>query len=233
MSNTVLIIQARMGSLRLPNKMMKKISNLSLIEWVVKRVKKTKKLKKIIIATTKNKKDDALKRIAKKNNIYFFRGSNNDVLNRYYEAAKQFKGNTIIRVCADNPFIDFEQINLLINKFKKKKYDYICNHQNKLNSKYADGFGAEIFSMKILKKINQKASRKDQRQHVTKYIWDHKNQFKILSLPAAKELAYPRLKFDINTQKDFVSIKNLIKKNNITINSSAKEIIKYKLQELK
>ena len=91
----------------------------------------------------------------------------------------------------------------------------------------------EIFSMKVLKKINNKARLKTQRQHVTKYIWDHKNQFKILSLPATKELAYPRIKFDINTQKDFISIKNFIEKNNITINSSAKEIIKYKLQELK
>ena len=94
MKNIILIIQARTGSTRFPGKMLKKISNLSLIEWVIKRVKKTKKLKKIIIATTKKKNDDILKKIAKKNKIFIFRGSTKNVLNRYYEAAKYFKGNT-------------------------------------------------------------------------------------------------------------------------------------------
>jgi len=233
MNNIILIIQARIGSKRFPGKMLEKISNLSLIEWVIKRVKKTKKLKKIIIATTKNKNDNILKKIAKKNKICIFRGSTKDVLNRYYKAAKYFKGNIIIRVCADNPFVDPEQIELLIKKFKKNNYDYVCNHQNRLNSNYVDGFGAEMFTMDVLKLINKKANLKSQREHVTKYIWDHKNKFRIFSIPAKKELAYPNLKFDIDTLKDYISIKNLVKQKKITINSTAKKIVKYKLQELK
>ncbi len=233
MKKIVLIIQARMGSARLPGKMLKKISDVSLIEWVIRRVKKSKKVKKIILATTKNKKDNILKKIAKKNKVYIFRGKNQDVLTRFYEAAKSSKSEIIIRVCADNPFIDFGQIDLLIKKFELKSYDYICNHQNKLNSKYADGFGAEIFSFNVLKKIYYNAKTKSQREHVTKYIWDNVEKFKVLSIPAPYNLAYPKLKFDINTPKDFRLIKKFVINNKITLSSRAKDIIKFKLNENK
>ena len=121
MKNVVAIVQARVGSERLPGKILKKISNLSLIEWVIKRLKKSKKIKKIILATTRFKSDDILKKVAKKNRVSIYRGKSNDVLSRFYQAAKKSKSNTIIRVCADNPFIDYEQINLLIKIFFIKK----------------------------------------------------------------------------------------------------------------
>ena len=225
------IIQARTGSQRLPKKVLKKIANISLIEWVIKRVKKSKKINSIVLATTKFKKDNILEKIALKNKIQIFRGDSQDVLKRFYEAANLKKADTIIRICGDNPFIDPEQIDILVKKFKTKKFDYACNHQNKLNSNYADGFGAEIFTFKLLKKMNTIVRKKAQREHVTKYIWDNIKRFKILSVVAPAKLAYPNLKFDINTFSDYNSIQNFVKKYNIKINTKANSIIKFKLKQ--
>jgi len=233
MQNVVAIIQARMDSKRLPGKMLKKISDISLIEWIIERVKKSKKIKKIILATTLNKKDDILSTIARKKKICLFRGENNNVLTRFYHAAKLHKANFIIRICGDNPFVDFEQIDKLIKAFFSNNYDYVCNHQNKLNSKYANGFGAEMISFNLLETLHKKARAKSQREHVTKYIWDNKSKFKILAIPAPKNLAYPNLKFDINTKNDLIVIDKLAKLNNISFYSKAEEIIKIKLKTLK
>tara|TARA_B100001250_G_C19541678_1_gene675042 strand:- start:103 stop:801 length:699 start_codon:yes stop_codon:yes gene_type:complete len=226
MPKTLIIIQARMGSKRLPGKMMLKLNNYSILEWVIKRTKKIKNKAAIIIATTKEKKDDTICKIAKNNKIKFFRGPTNDVLKRFYLAAKKFKPKFVVRICADNPFIDYAEIDLLINKFKSKNKDYACNHNNKLNSLYADGFGAEIFTFRSLQEINNKAVKKTQREHVTKYIWDNKKKFKIYSIPANRMLAYPNLKFDINTKKDLRFMNSFVKKSDINIYTRAKQIIK-------
>ena len=231
--SAVAIIQARTGSNRLPKKVLKKISNITLIEWVIKRVKKSKKVNKIILATTKSKKDNILEKLAKKNRIKIFRGKEKDVLNRFYEAAVSQKANIVVRVCADNPFIDAFEIDKLIQVFKKGNYDYACNHQNKLNSKYADGFGAEVLHFDILKMMNNDAKKEKQREHVTKYIWDNSKKFKILSLSAPLNLAYPKLKFDINTSSDYFSINSFVKKYNININTKASRIVEYKLKQKK
>ena len=231
MKNIGVIIQARLSSKRYPRKMIKKISNISIIEWVIKRVKKTTKASAIILATTNEKIDNTLVEIAKKNKIFFFRGKKDDVLDRFYEAAKVNNLNIIVRVCGDNPFIDPEQIDLLISKFLLKKYDYGFNHQDKLNSNYADGFGAEILYFSILKKIHNISRNKFHREHVTKYIWDNIKKFKILAIP--DRLAFPKLKFDVNTKEDLHSIRELVKKNKISLTSSAFDIVNFKLTENK
>ena len=227
MKNTVAIIQARMGSKRLPGKMLKKLSGYSLIEWSILRIKRSKKINKIVLATTNLKKDDSLVKVAKKYKISIFRGSEKDVLGRFFKAARKIKAKNIIRICGDQPFTDPGELDKLIKVFYSKKRDYVCNMENKLNSKYADGFGGEMFSYKTLKRLNYLANKPIDREHVTIYIWKNLKSFKIFSIPAPKSLAYPKLKFFINTKKDYIRIKRLIKKNGINIFSSAKEIIRF------
>ncbi len=229
----IAIIQSRMGSQRLPGKMTKKIGNYKVIEWVIKRLKKSKSVNKIILATTQKEKDIVFKKISKKLKINFFAGKENDVLGRFVDSVKKIKKANIIRICADNPFIDPEQVDLLISFYSKNKYDYVCNHQNRINSKYADGFGAEILSLDLLRKINSLDIDEKYREHVTLYIWKNKNKFKIHSLKADTNLAYPNLKFDIDTLEDLKKIKNLVKKFNINIRTKAEEIIKYSLNEIR
>ena len=178
MSKISVIIQARSNSSRLKNKIFKKIGKYTLIEWVIKRVKKCK-VKEIILATSKNKNDTKLKEICNKENVKFFSGDEKNVLKRFIDAAKFYNVKTIIRVCADNPFVDPDEINFLIKKFNiaKNKSDYYFNHRNHLSNTYADGFGAELFSTKLLTKIYKKRLSKFHKEHVTSYFWDNLKLF--------------------------------------------------------
>tara|TARA_B110000483_G_C18081957_1_gene498473 strand:+ start:307 stop:1008 length:702 start_codon:yes stop_codon:yes gene_type:complete len=227
----VAIIQTRTGSKRFPKKVLKNIQNKSIIDWVLKRTKKAKNVKKIILATTRYKRDDILENIAKKNKVQIYRGDEKNVLKRYFDAAKFYKADVIVRICADNPFIDPNQIDYLIKKFKYKNYDYAYNHQSRLNTNYADGFGAEILTFNALERVYLGAKSKNQKEHVTKYIWDNLKKFRILSIKSPKRLAYPQFKFDINTPEDYRLIKNFTENFNIKINTKAEDIIKYKLIE--
>ena len=219
------IIQARVGSTRLPNKMLMKIGRHQLIEWVIKRAKKIKNLDLIVLATSKFKQNDILEKIAKKNKIEIFRGSENDVLQRYISAATKFNKKVIVRLPADNPFIDSYLINKLINEFNYKKYEYSNNIIDFMNSKYVDGFGAEIFTLDLLKKIKNSSSQDLYKEHVTLYLKDYPKKFRIKKNFAPKEYAYPNLKFDIDTLEDLKKIRKIVYKQNVNLSTSAKEII--------
>ena len=220
----IAIIQARMDSSRLPGKMLKKIGNHLIIEWVIRRLKKTKSVNKIILATSKKKIDQKFKTISKKLGINFFAGSEKDVLGRFVDSVRDFKKANIIRICADNPFIEPKEINKLISFYKKKNYDYVCNRQV-FSNVYSDGFGAEILSLNLLRKLDKLVKNKKLREHVTLYLWKNKKKFKIHSLKLNKHLAYPDLRFDIDTIKDLNFLKK-IAKHKININTSAINIVK-------
>lgn len=214
-----------MGSTRLPGKALKKLSNLMVIEWVLKRVKKSKNINKIILATTKLKEDLKLIKIAKKNKISYFRGNNKDVLKRFYNAAQKYNPKFVVRVCADNPFVDPLMLDKLVQSFKPKNFDYGFNHQSKLKNYCADGFGAEIFSFNLLKRLNNLVAKPSLREHVTLYIWRNRKKFKIQSVYPSKKLLFPNLKFDINTEKDFQRLKKFIQQKKIRPNSRAEKIV--------
>lgn len=234
MINTLGIIQARTGSIRLPNKMLKKINGYMLIEWVIKRVKKAKKIDKIILATTTEKKDSKLINIAKKNAIDFFRGNSKDVLTRFYEASLKFKSKKIVRICADNLFIDPDFLDSLVSKFNPKKYEYAFNHQSKLNYRCIDGFGAEIFTIDLLNKIHSnKKINIELREHVTAFIWQNLRKFKIQFVKPKKKFINSNLKFDIDTQEDLFNLRKFVKKNKIKLHCKASKIIFYKINDNK
>lgn len=126
MSYTV-IIQARSGSTRLPGKILKKVGNKTLLEYGVERIQKAQKIKEIIIATTVNEKDDVIAQIAQANGIKYFRGSEADVLARYYYAAKENSAETVIRITSDCPLIDPDIIDLAIDDYEKQSCDILTN----------------------------------------------------------------------------------------------------------
>tara|TARA_B110000003_G_C16587460_1_gene510429 strand:+ start:483 stop:926 length:444 start_codon:yes stop_codon:yes gene_type:complete len=115
------IIQARMNSNRLPNKVLLNYKNLTPLSILIERLKRSKHLNKIIIATTEKKSDNKIVKFCKKNKIFFFRGDENNVLKRYYLAAKKFKVKRIIRITSDCPLIDYRILDNMIKNFKKKK----------------------------------------------------------------------------------------------------------------
>ena len=228
----IAIVQSRMGSKRLPGKMMMRIGRYTLVEWVIKRLKKSKSINKIILVTTQKKDDLIFKNISQKLKINFFAGSEKDVLGRFVNSVKKVKKANIIRVCADKPFIEPKEIDRLIKFDKNKNYDYVCNRQI-FNNNYCTGFGAEILSLDLLRKLDNLVKKKKFREHVTLYLWENKKKFKLYALEADKSLTYPNLNFDIDLPKDYKMIKNLVEKFDIKINTPASKIIIYRLKELK
>ena len=225
MSKVTVIIQARSNSTRLKNKIFKKIGNYTLIEWVIRRVKKSN-ADQIILATSKNRNDKNLKEICNREKINFYSGDEKNVLKRFINAAKFYNVKTIIRVCADNPFIDSDEINLLIKKFSftEKKSDYYFNHRNYLNNSYADGFGAELFTSELLNKIYKKELLDSHREHVTSYIWDNSKLFNLVPCGTNIKKENHFLVADINTNLDYEKINSFVLKKKIKLFDKANYI---------
>jgi len=202
------IIQARTNSSRLPNKVLLNYKNLTPLSILIKRLKKSKYLKKIIIATTKKKNDDKIVKYCKENKILSFRGDENNVLKRYYLAAKKFKIKKIVRITSDCPLIDYRILDQMIKIFKKKRIDYYANALP-LPCKFPDGMDIEIFTFKTLKETFKKALLPSEKEHVTNYMWK-KNNFKILKKNINNDLS--KYRFTIDYKKDFVFFCKLIDK---------------------
>lgn len=165
----LLIIQARMGSTRLPGKVLKSIKGQTLLEIQQMRIKPSKLVDEIIIATTLNKEDDAVELFCKQKNINCFRGSDWDVLDRYYQAAKKFNPTNIIRVTSDCPLHHHSVIDFVIEEYLKSGNDYFSNSNNEPDF-LEDGFDVEVFSFKALEMAWNEAKLLSEREHVTPYI---------------------------------------------------------------
>ena len=189
-NKTVAIIQARLTSTRFPKKILQKINNLTLIEFLVKRVKASKKIDTVVVAIPDNKENRIIKKYLK--NVKIFLGSEKDVLDRYYKTAKKFNANTIVRICGDCPFVDPVIIDKILLLFNNNEYDYISNI---IKPTFPDGLDVEVFSFDILKKIWKKAKSKNDREHVTSYILKNK-KFKKYNYEFKKDLSKLRLTID-------------------------------------
>ncbi len=202
------IIQARNSSKRLPNKLLYKVKEHTLLEHLLFRLKKLGLKKNLIIATTTNKKDLSICKIAKKNKVIFFRGSEKNVLKRFYECSKKYRGDIIIRITADCPLIDFGYIKKLLNFFKKNNYDYI----NNINVDYLpDGFSCEIFNFKSLEIANNRAQKNFDKEHVTSYMWTKPNKFKIVNLTLGKKRKIiKKVRLTLDYKEDLKLIKKVI-----------------------
>ena len=225
-NNFVAIVQVRMGSHRLPGKSAMSLGKFKIIDWVIKRVKKAKLLDQVVIATSNKKKDKIFRKIAKKNKIKVFYGSEDNVLKRFCDAGKKFNAKNVIRICADRPFISPEFIDDLILFYKKTKCDLAFNHIPYKRFKCVDGLGAEIFSLKNLQKITKLTKKKSDLEHVTQHFYLNK-KFKVKASPVKKifrELSYFRLDLDI--KEDLLFFRSFVKKNKIHIYTSAKKIVK-------
>ena len=225
MSRVVAVVQARMGSSRFPGKMLAKLGDEELLSWVLSRVCDAKKLDQVVLATSTSRDDDQLAELASNFKVLVVRGSQDDVLDRFIQAAKESKADLVVRVCADNPFVAAEEIDRLVVAHKSGSFDYSCNHQQRLDNRYADGFGAEILSTSLLNEILKLTTQTAHREHVTSYVWDNSAKFKIQAVEAPPELAFPEVKLDIDTPEDLQKLNEFVKKYAITTTSSATKIV--------
>jgi len=199
------IIQARVASTRLPTKVLLKVMDKTVLEYVIERVKKAKNIEKVIVATTVKKEDLQIVNLLDRLKIDLFRGSEEDVLDRYYRAAELFKAKYIVRITADCPLIDPQIVDDVIDYYFESGADY-CS--NTLEATFPDGEDVEIFSFKVLSEAWKNARLLSEREHVTPYIKKHPEKFKLVNLKNKIDLSDKR--WTLDRKEDFKFIKAVL-----------------------
>jgi len=207
----LIIVQARMGSSRLPGKVLKKINGATVIEILLSRLAKIKSNKKIVVATSTRPENDILEQHLKYLGIPCERGSENDVLGRYHQVSMKYSSDAIIRITGDCPLIDPKLIDQVITFTIDRKLDY---GSNMLIENYPDGQDIEVFTFKALEKAHQSAQLDSEKEHVTPYIIKRStfrggNQFKAENFPSS--IDYSGVRMTVDEPQDYLTIKTLVK----------------------
>ena len=207
---TVVIIPARNKSTRLPGKIFKDIEGKPLLQRVIERIKRAKRINQVVIATTRSYEDKSIVEFAKKNGLKYVQGSEEDVLSRFVLAAKKTGADIIVRITADCPLIDPEIIDKAIEQFFKDKLDYISNATTKRS--FPRGLDVEVFSKEALRKANRLGKEKRHREHVTAFIYENPQMFKIGYLLAEGVLKRPDIRLCVDTEEDITLIRKIYKR---------------------
>lgn len=218
---TIAVVQARMGSTRLPRKMLLPLHGRPLIQWVLWRTETSNLLDGIVAAIPDTPQNDGLAAVIGNLGFDVYRGDESDVLDRFYKAAVSKNAGVVVRICADNPLISGEEIDNLIKYFGATRCDYAYNHIPKGN-RYPDGLGAEIVTMDVLKRVHREASIPAHREHCMSYITDNPQMFSIKTFdPPDPDIADPSLKLDVDTEEDLGKLSAL----KLSINMTSREIV--------
>jgi len=198
------IIQARTSSTRLPSKVLKDLpygSGITVLQQVIRRLKKATRLDDVIIATTMDKADAAIVKLSEKENARWFRGSTEDVLARYYLAAKENNLDIVVRVTCDCPCMDSEVVDWVLEKHLTAKADFTSNV---LNRTFPHGLDVEILNFDALEKAHFEATEASEREHVCPYIYKSKpHMFKICEVRASEKFCGPDIRITLDTKEDY------------------------------
>ena len=206
--NVVAILQSRMSSVRLPGKVLMNLSGKTLLDWIMERMQHSKTLDKVIVATTNNASDQPIVDHCSKNNYEVFRGSEENVLERYYSCARTYSADIIVRLTCDDPFKDPFMVDEYVTVLKNNKtLDYVSNT---IEPTYPEGFDLEVFTFEALEKAYFEASLLSEKEHVTPYIWKNSHLFDCRSIKNNSNFSHYRLTID--TVSDFKRIEMLLNK---------------------
>jgi len=200
----VAIIQARCSSSRLPGKVLKELGRKPMIQQVYDRVRKARSVHQTIIATSVDPSDNPLVQLCEHHAIPYYRGDLNDVLTRFYEAAKAYRAQILVRITGDCPLIDPEVIDRVVEVYQDnaQNVDYASNIDFLT---YPDGLDTEVFSIHALEQANQKATMKSDREHVTPYLRKHMRKINV----ALDQANYSHLRWTVDQQEDFDLIQKI------------------------
>jgi spore coat polysaccharide biosynthesis protein SpsF (cytidylyltransferase family) len=225
MTRTVAVVQARLGSHRFPGKMLAVLGKHSLLEWVVTRVGQSDAIDRVVVATTLEPLDDQIVAECGRLGVDVVRGSTDDVLDRFMAALADDKCDTVVRVCADNPFVDASCITAVIDEHRSTGADYSFNHRPFGACNYADGFGVEVISRVLLTKLDSQVLSAEHREHVTLAIADGSVKADVHGCVAPPLLARPELRFDVDEPHDLQHLQALAAFARLHIGSSAAEVV--------
>lgn len=198
----VAIIQARMSSTRLPGKVMKEICAHPILWHVYNRLSKSRLIDKIVVATSTDPSDDVIDRWCMSERARCFRGSLNDVLRRYYWAARAYGAKTVVRITADCPLIDPQVVDAVIERFQTGSYDYVRTDET-----YPNGLDAEVFSNMALLNAFNEAGLDSEREHVTPYMWKNPELFSISRVVCPED--HSSMRWTVDDEKDLRLVKHI------------------------
>jgi glutamate-1-semialdehyde aminotransferase/spore coat polysaccharide biosynthesis protein SpsF (cytidylyltransferase family)/predicted dehydrogenase len=202
----VAIIQARMGSSRLPGKSLAEIENRPMLWHVIQRVKRATLVDRVVVATSTAAADDAIEAMCQENGVHCYRGSENDVLDRFYVAARGEKASQIVRITADCPLIDPDVIDRVVRRFQRGDLDYASNAMVR---SYPDGLDTEIFSFSALEMAWHEASKTSEREHVTPYM--RSNKFRTANVENDSRSFYQHYRWTVDETADLEFIRAVYK----------------------
>ncbi len=201
----IIIVQARMGSTRLPGKSMKMVSERPLISYLLERLRRTKKADEIVVATTTHERDQRIVDFCREEHIPVYRGSEENVLDRYYQAAKASAADVIVRITGDCPLIDPTIVDQVIAFFLKNDYDYASNS---LERTFPRGLDTEVFSFEALEQAAMEATSPEDKEHVTPFFYRNPERFNLGSYTCQENLS--RHRWTVDTQEDFILISKIL-----------------------
>lgn len=222
-NRVVAIAQARMGSTRLPGKALKKVCGIPILGILINRVKASYRLDSICVAIPDTKANDQLADYCKSLNVSVFRGNEQDVLSRFYYAARKLNADIIVRLTADAPLREPEIIDSFVNELITNGFDYVSNT---IEPTYPEGLDIEVFTREALGKAFREASLMSEREHVTPYIWKNPSLFKLKNMKYSKD--YSHLRWTIDKPEDMVFFDTLFLKSGFNIETAHyKDILKF------
>lgn len=198
----VAIVQARMGSTRLPGKVLMDLNGSTVLARVIIRLRRATLVDRVVIATTDSLADVAIVQECQRYGVACFRGSENDVLDRYYQTARAYDADVVVRITSDCPAIDSDLVDETIQAFRDQYSDYASNV---LPRTYPRGLDTEVFRMGSLERAWAEACELHQREHVTPYLYEHPEKFRLGSLSGKTD--YSRYRWTVDTQEDLTLLR--------------------------
>jgi len=219
--NTVAVIQARMGSSRLPGKVLMDLGGETTLARVVRRLQRSRQVTKIVVATTTESADEVIVEECERLQVSCFRGSEQNVLDRYYQAAHENAAEAVVRVTSDCPVIDPELVDETVEVFRDEHADYASNVFPRT---YPRGLDTEVFSFDALDRAWREAREAHQREHVTPYLYEHPQIFKLASLSGAAD--YSRYRWTLDTREDLELLRAIYSRFDGRDDFSWKEVLR-------
>jgi spore coat polysaccharide biosynthesis protein SpsF len=203
---TVAIVQARMSSSRLPGKIMRPVVGRPLLELLVERLKRARRVDEVVIATTTNDGDDLVESLTQRLGIGCFRGSEHDVLDRVLRAAHAAQADVIVEITGDCPLIDFEVIDDLVDVYQRNDYDYVANI---LRRTYPRGLDTQVFATSVLEEVARLTNDPADHEHVSLYIYEHPERFKLHNVESGLPKEFWDLRLTVDTAEDFELVRRI------------------------
>lgn len=199
-------IEARYASSRLPGKTLLEICGKPTLELIIERLKRSKFIDEIAIATTVNRDCDAIEDLARKLNVGCYRGSEDDVLDRVLKTARAYKADIIVEITGDETLIDTVIVDQVIDYYLKNNFDYVSNV---IDRRYPRGLDTQVFAVSVLEEVSKLTNDTADRENVSLYIYEHPEKYKLGSVKAPEEMNHPDWRWTLDTKEDFEFLKTV------------------------